>query len=441
MIEIRDRLTQRLTKTRVSLELRRSVSPMLVIVVGAVVAFGCAAYIVKNVAKGLYTPKQEISFVVDDASGVIGGGRQELRFKGIKAGAIDDIELRDKNTAVITAHLYKDFGPVYRDATITLRPVTALEDMTVDILDRGTESAGRATKDEPVLAENSDTSVVAEDVLNAFDPDVRTHMATVLRNLGGGLEGRGEALREAFVKVEPFVQVAARLTGQLQRNDRLTRQLIHDTGTLTDILGDRDAELTRLVQTGGATLRTLEAGSPDLAATLEQLPPTLSRVDSSFAALRTLLPTLDDAVEKLNPTAERLPAGLTAVRNLTKVAEPAVKDLQRPVQRLVPLSRSLRPLASGINLSALRLRPQVAAIDKATKILANCSVALQGFFQWTPSVAKFDGAVGGTTARGDFNASLDTLGSVSDPNVYAPESCTGTKPLGAEPTSDGGFKP
>jgi hypothetical protein len=104
----------------------------------------------------------------------------------------------------------------------------------------------------------------------------------------------------------------------------------------------------------------------------------------------------------------------------------------------VPLSQALRPLAANLQHAIARLQPQIPAIDHVTRSVAGCSVALQGFFQWTPSVTKMWGPTG-PGIRGDFAFGADNTTLVKDPNVQASASCAPGGPTGDQP-GPGGLK-
>ena len=270
MIEVRDRLTDKLNRARLKLEVKRAIGPLLVALVGVAAALGCAFYILENVAQTAYKLPRA-GFTVSDASGVVGGGRQELRFKGIPAGVIDGVSL-EHGQAVIDASLRSSFGPVYRNAYAVLRPATALQEMYVDILDRGSPNTGLVSASDPLPLAQTATSVQPGDVLDAFNPDVRSSLSTLLTQLGQGLTDRGAALDQAFVRVVPFLQLAERLSRQLAIRSSETKQLVHDVGTLTGALAQRQRDLRTLVSSTGTTLRALEDSSPGLSATLSELP-------------------------------------------------------------------------------------------------------------------------------------------------------------------------
>ena len=80
-----------------------------------------------------------MKFEMADVTGVV-PNRAEVRFYGIEAGKITDAQLIDGH-AVLTATVATKFGQVYKNATAQLRPNTALEDMYLDVTNRGTPSA------------------------------------------------------------------------------------------------------------------------------------------------------------------------------------------------------------------------------------------------------------------------------------------------------------
>jgi len=437
MISVRNRRTEKLTRQRLKLQGQRSVSSIAVILVGCGLSLLAALYIASNVGKTTYSANREVRFEVADARGVAGGGRQELRFRGVPAGAISDVRL-DSGKAVVTAKLYTSFGQLYRDARAELRPNTALEDMYINVLDRGTPAAG-PLGDETLPARRTVASVQPEDVLSAFDAETRAHLSVVLDQLGGSLEDRGRSLRATLARLVPFLTQVDQLSGQLAVREDLTRRLIHNTGLLTTELGHRDRTLRRLVLNAGDTLRAVQSGSGDLDATLAALPGALGAVDRSFATVRDVLPDVDTALADLRPVAERLPDALTTTRRLVGEARPAINALRAPVAALQPLSRSLPGTAASLRTLLAGLAPQMPALQRVAKRVAGCSAALQGFFQWTPSVTKW-GDANGPAVRGSFAFGADSAQNAKDPSVVALPSCAPGTAIGGVPGTGGDLR-
>jgi ABC-type transporter Mla subunit MlaD len=432
-IDVRDRLAERVTLERLALELSRSRRALLVVLIGAVGGLLSWGYIFSRIGSNLVASTHTISFAVDDATGVV-ASRDQVRVKGIPAGTITAVKLVH-GTPVLTASIDTKYGAIYNNARAQLRPATALQDMYLDIVDPGTASAGIARAGDPLPASQTDTSVNIADVLEAFNPDVREHMAVVLRDLGGGLADRGARLRIAFSELVPLVRTVGRITDQLSRRSDLTKRLVHNFALLTGELGRRQAQLRTLVIEGAQTLGTLQTSSGSLGATLAQLPPTLSAIDSSLTAVRGVLPDVNGALRALEPVAGRLPSGLTALRNLSSEAKPAVAALQTPIARLVPFAQAVKPLASNLEAAVTALAPQTGAVNHVTDALERCTAnqAVQDFFQWTASVFKPADARG-VAPRGDLTIGLDSIAGIKDPNEQPTQpTCVTAAPLGGIP--------
>lgn len=429
MSEVRDTITRRITIGRVKLEARRASGPFLVLVLAALGTAFAAAWFFSKVVPSLVNANQAVAFEVGSARAVK-PGLSEVRVKGIPAGRITDVELRDGRPVVI-ADVDRDFGTIYRDARAELRPNSALEDQYIDIVDRGTPSAGEADADEPLPPSQTELPVPIDEILATFDGDTRARLRTLLAELGKGLGDRGAQLGQALVEVVPLLEVAGDLGEQVGRRDMLTRRLVHNARVLTAELGRRERQLRTLLRTGSETMAALRQSEPALDATLRNLPPMLAALDSAFRATRGVLGDVDRAVVSLRPVAEDLDDALASVRELSKRAAPAVARLERPVERLVPLTRVLEPLSDDLQEVVERLRPQIDTVDKVTRNLANCKKGVQGFFHWDASMTKY-GDSRGQAPRGNLGVGIQTLG-LASPAERAYSGCTPGAPIGGRP--------
>jgi len=419
MTDVHGRLTERITRERLKLEARRSMRPLVVVAIGG--AIGLAVWLVQIANIGQYAVKssRSVSFTVTSADGVR-PDLNEVRFKGIPAGTITGLEMRG-GMPVINAKVYKSLGPIYKDARATLRPNTALEDMYLDIVDRGSPSAGPVDADQPLPASQTDVSVQPEEIMAVFQPAARRHLYAVLDELGNGLADRGEALRESFMAVVPLLRTAVGISDEIRDRDAQTRRLVHNFGRLTGELARRDGELRELVDEGGRTMKALEPGSADLDATLHELPLTLGELDSAFTAVRGVVPDVDGALGDLRPVAKSLPGGLTSLRRLADAAGPAVRSLATPVARLVPLAKEAAPFSKNLAGGLGAIRRQSSDVDHITESVGACMTPLLYFFTYDASMAKFWDSYG-PWPRGEatvnFNATPQTRNPWSKPTPY-----------------------
>ncbi len=423
MIEVRERISAGSRRHRALRQAKRSLRPLATLALAALLAVVCSAYLLLHIDKTALVSSDTYSFAVDEATGVV-PGVDEVRFKGIPAGQISGVALHG-NQPVITVQLQSSFGRIYRNATAELRPNTPLQDMYLDITSRGTPSAGLARAAEPISPTQTSTSVSISDVLDVFHSSQRVRLSELLDDLGNGLADRGQALRNAFVELVPFVVQAGRITQQLNLHSRLTAQLVHNLGVLTTTLGQQANEIRALVVYGSQSMRTLGVNSTAVKRTVAQLPPTITAADAALSALQRILPSVDGAARSLYPVAARLPRALSDIRSLTRALQPAVIALQRPVAELVPLSQALVPVSSALRSSVDTLLPQVPTYNRAVSDVGECLPSLYGFFAWNASMAKFGDARGGAP-RGDAVVGGDSGGGLGfkSPFEFPEKSCT-----------------
>jgi ABC-type transporter Mla subunit MlaD len=429
----RDRMTERVTPSLLKIELKRSTRPLILLAMG----FGCALlagkYILTHINGGV-GGTHTIKVHVADATGVV-PERAEIRFEGIQAGLVQQVDLIN-GRAVLTASVANKYGPVYRNARIAVRPNTALQDMYLDIVNPGTPSAGVAGPGYVIPPNQTTSPVNAAEVLNVFEPNVRAHLYNVLDELGNGLQDRGAMLRRAFADLAPLLSVAQRVSQQLAVRADYTEQLVRNAGSLSSVLADRSSQLRNLVLAGTKTLDALSTrGGAPLKDTLRALPPTLAAIPRATQAVDVLLTHLNPAITSLYSTATRLGPALNDLRSFAHSALPAVTALREPVRRLVPLSEQLRPFAAALASSLKFIKPQTGYVKNIVDKVAACPDVLYAFFNWTASVFKFLDPYG-VYARADFALGLYTPpNGKNPPDIIQQPNCAGGTTIEGVPTT------
>jgi ABC-type transporter Mla subunit MlaD len=427
----RGRITDHVSPALLRLELRRAIKPLIKLAIGFAVAIAAGAYILNNINGGIGST-HTMRFEIADATGVV-PGRAEVRFYGIAAGEITAATL-EHGHSVLTVTVADKFGPVYRNAQAEVRPNTALQDMYLDIVNRGTPSAGVAGPGYtvPLSQTQSPTNLAA--VLSTFQPDVRAQLYNLIDQLGNGLADRGADIRRTFVLLAPFLQIAGNASHQLAAQSTLTARLVHNAAALSSLLASRSTQLHQLVTSGGGALQALstEGGRP-LRHTIQQLPPTLTALQTFLTQADGLLPPLNAAAGALQPVADQLPSSLTNLKRLGVSAAPALRRLQTPVRELVPLANQLQPFASDLAGSLNRIAPQVTDVNALTQDLAHCTVQINEFFNWDASMAKFHVDIG-QQVRGNANFGFYSVPGFKQNTYGYGSQCDGGAPLGAVPT-------
>lgn len=408
---------------RIRLELRRSRRNLAALMVLSALGLASLGIVLRN--QEVQWPWQDtyrVRVAFDDVKGVV-PGRQHVRIAGVNVGKVVASGLED-GQAVLTLSFDGEHAPLYRDAVLRLRPATPLDDMYVDVLDRGSRGAGELEEGGVLVSGRTISPVDIGAVLDVFQPEERARMAALVEGLGEGLPDGGRQLRSSFASTVPFLSAARRMSDVIARRERQTRRLVHNFRRMTEALGARDRRLAVLVRSGDVALGELAAADQPLARTLEELPALLTRMRSAMAALRSAQDELDPALGELGGVAGAMPGGLRALHDFSDDALPALDALERPLRRLVPLVADLRPVAADARTALDLLGPQAPRFDRMSAAVLPCRLAIGKFFQWTASVFKFYDAYG-SYPRGESVWGTNAAGGANrDINLRRSPSCT-----------------
>ena len=422
MINIRSHIGHARMRDRIRLEARRARGSLAVYLIALAVALASAADIMHNINVQLPGHREATARIaVDSAKGVV-PGKQEVRWAGVVVGKMTKVQLV-AGRPVVTITYDPSYGPLYRDAHLRLRPQTALDDMFMDIEAPGHSSAGKLG-DGVLAAARTRVPVDVADVMNVFADDTRAWMKQAIDEAGKGLADNGAQLREAFAQLAPFLQSAQRLTAEFAARRTMTRRLVHNFRLMVAELGVRDRTLARLVGSGSSALGELQSVRGPLGELIDGLPPTLTAMRGSFNRLQTTLDALDPALVQLRPAAAAMPAGLRALRRFSAEAQPSLAALRGSITSLAPLTAQLRPTSVALATAFARLAPQAPRYDRITARIVPCELAVDKFFQWTPSVLKFSDANGAYPRGNSVSSSSTEASSQHDAVLVHHPGCT-----------------
>ena len=127
-------------------QIKKQAPVFVAILVLFVTSLGVAGYILSNqrfylpawvpvLGTDFYTVKAELP----TGQAVVPGQGQTVNIAGVKIGEVGSVTLED-GKAVVEMQIKDEYRPIYRDASVLLRPKTGLKDMYL-ALDPGTKSA------------------------------------------------------------------------------------------------------------------------------------------------------------------------------------------------------------------------------------------------------------------------------------------------------------
>jgi phospholipid/cholesterol/gamma-HCH transport system substrate-binding protein len=295
------------------------------------------------------------------AAGVLPGQGNAVTVAGVKVGEIAGVSLKD-GQAVLKLKLDKKYGHVHPDATVLLRPKTALKDMVAE-LDPGTKGAELHDGDTlPVSATQPDVNL--DEILAGLDGDTQAALVTLLQGAGTALGGEGgRQLASTLKRFEPLSRHAARAQKLVAERRVKLRKLMGNLTLLAKELGSRDEDLGQFVNSSAAVFRHFTAQNDKLGETLSLLPTALQKSDKALGKLNTLGATLKTGLKDLQPMAKSLGPSLKQTQPFLKETTPVIKTSLRP------FTREAQPTARKLVPAAQKLAKATPDLDTLTNML------------------------------------------------------------------------
>jgi phospholipid/cholesterol/gamma-HCH transport system substrate-binding protein len=326
----------------------------------------------------------EVKVEFASAQAVTPGQGQQVTISGVQVGDVRGVELEDAQ-AVVTLGIDEQHAPIYRDATVLLRPRTGLKDMQV-VLDPGTPASGEVPEGGTIPQSNTQPDVNPDEVLAALDSDTRHYLASAVDALGTGLDANGANLRRLLVASEPTAAELRKLLSTFAaRRDQIAR-LTHNLSEIAQIAGRHEGDIRRTIRYSSDALASLARQDASIREALTRLPGTLDAAGAALRDSRPLAQELGPAARDLTPAVRRLSRSMRPLRPLVREATPIVRDELRPfVKAGVPALRELRPATAALGGTLTELPSVTQQINYLVNELTyNPPGSEEGYLFWTP---------------------------------------------------------
>jgi phospholipid/cholesterol/gamma-HCH transport system substrate-binding protein len=369
-------------------QIKKQAPVFVAILLMLVLALGVGGYILSS--QRFYLPAwvplvgtdfYEVEAELQTGQAVVPGQGQTVNVAGVKVGEVGEVNLED-GRAVVQMRIKDEYKPIYRDATILLRPKTGLKDMYLS-LDPGTEQAGEIPEGGRVPVYNTLPDINADQVLAQLDDDTRAYLR-VLLNAGGTAfddEATGAAetydqtaaqdLRETFKRFEPISRDGKRITRLLIKRRRNIARVVHNLQEFSTALAGRDRELAALVDSANANFEAFAAEEAALREALQLFPGALDQTEQTLDKTSTLAAELGPTLEGLRPFARNLAPALRKTQPFFRETTPIIRDQIRPFARDVqPTVRDLRSASKSLAVVTPRLTRSFKVLNKFFNALA-----------------------------------------------------------------------
>ncbi len=299
------------------------------------------------------TDERTVEAEFANARGLLEGN--EVRVQGAPVGSVEQIELTERGTALVTFTVDDAVGPLKSDALVAIRPVDLLGDIYLALSPgEGSEELRGA-----IPMDQASNAPRLNELLSVFREPERAGLQAVLVELGRALEERGPDLNQAIVALRPAIAASSDLMGEINAQNADLRSLIRDAERATGQLAGRSDDLEALVAGLAVTLRATAREAPALDAALERAPETLSQLAGTSGAL-------ERAARELRPLAERLGDAAPGLVTAAERLDPFLDKADPAIDRLHPLLNRLRSVLRQAGVTLPPLRRGLDSLDAAT---------------------------------------------------------------------------
>jgi phospholipid/cholesterol/gamma-HCH transport system substrate-binding protein len=316
----------------------------------------------------------ELKAEMSTAQAVTPGQGQTVRVAGVRVGDISSVDYENGH-AVVTMAIDRKFLPVYKNATILLRPKTGLKDMFLE-LDPGSNYDANSNDDEfqngdEISLANTAPDTNVDQILSALDGDTRAYLRLLLTQGGQGLNGRGKDLGKLLGSLGPINRGLARVNTEVAKRKENLARLVHNMNLLFGTVGQDGQGIEQLVSASNQTLGAIASQSPDVQRTVSLLGPTLRTTRVALEKTDQLATVLGPSINSLRPFARRLKPINDSLASLAKTTYQPVKNDIRPfVRNARQPVRNLRPAAKNLVAATPRLTTVGTELNKLFNMAA-----------------------------------------------------------------------
>jgi phospholipid/cholesterol/gamma-HCH transport system substrate-binding protein len=415
----------------------------IAIAVLIVAAFGVTAYILKHqpsfvLGQTYYTVNADFA----EAAAVTPGQGQAVTIAGVQVGQVGSVTLQDGH-AVVAMNIYKQYAPVYRNATVLLRPRTPLKDMYL-ALDPGNASAGRIPNGGSIGLANTEPDVDVSEILSSLDADTRNYLVLLLSSGAqvfhdGGSTAEAPSARAVadlqgtLKRFEPLDRDTETFTTLLATRQRNLRRAIHNLNLVANSIGDVDGQLASLISASDTNFSAIAANDTQLESTLSLFPGTLRQTTETLGKVQGYANASTTTLHALQPFARNLGPALAASRPLFKDTTPVIANQLRPFSVAVqPLARTLAPAAAKLKVTVPALTSSIDVLNTLFNTLAfQPGGGQQSYLFWGSWLAHItDSLTDSQDANGPVLQGI-FLGTCDELNFYENQLAPNTASLGA----------
>jgi virulence factor Mce-like protein len=321
-----------------------SASPTLVGAVTVLVTI-VAVFLAYNANSGLpFVPSYNVSAELPDAFKLVPGN--EVRIGGVRVGQIMEITPEeDAETGETHARLDLKLDPDVEelpvDSTMVVRARSALGLKYLELV-RGDSSEGYPAGSVLPLSAAVPEPVDLDDFLDTFDQPTQDAIQANLFEFGNALAGRGPDLNAALGELPGALEVLEPVMANLGAPEtRLGRFIAALSGAAAEVapVAEQQAEMFVNLDT---TFTALASVAPALQETIVETPPTFAVATDTLPTIRPFLANSASLFAELRPGVRELSAAAPGIADSLEAGVPALRESPKLNRQLAPTARALQ---------------------------------------------------------------------------------------------------
>jgi len=351
-----------------------------------------------------FVPRGEVTAAFDNVDSlrvndaVVQGGK--------RIGAVDEIDYRNGH-AIVTMKIDDVDKRFYRDAEALVWDQSALGTKIIEIKP-GTPDAG-PLGDRVIPGSQTTDSADLYQVLNIFDPKTRASTAKLLREVGGGMLGRGADLQDFAASSPDLLGDLGTVSGALASPQADLTSLLRNAEQIADRFEGRERQIASLLRQTGATFEAVAVDDGRaLDATVKEAPGTLRRVNAALDALEKPLRDTESAMTTLEPGAAALGVAEQDLRGIFREGRPVLGQVPGVAERAEPALEDLTPVLADARPLAPKAVNALSSAATPLRVLAPYGPDMGQLFGRLASFVSLGGAPGNRYAYINANPGLGT---------------------------------
>jgi phospholipid/cholesterol/gamma-HCH transport system substrate-binding protein len=341
----------------------RRVAAVLVLIAAA------TAVVVIALGAGEEGNSYKVRAIFDNAGFVIPG--EDVKVAGVKVGRIDSLDVTEDNKAAVVLDItdpgYQDFR---RDAECTVRPQGLIGERFVEC--ELTQVRAPGTEPPPELEQIDDgpgegeyllpvdrtTKAVDLDLINDIMREpVRERLSIILSDLGIGVAGRGEDLKEVIRRANPALKETDEVLKILASQNDVLERLAVDSDTILAPLARERRHVSGAIENSSAVAQATAERGDALSADIELLPTFLRQLEPTLVRLSALTDQMTPVLTDLGAVAPDINRMILELGPLAQAGIPALESLGEAADRGTPAVKAALPVTKDLRQLAAAAKP------------------------------------------------------------------------------------